>query len=576
MASADHAALTALADALCAGGVESVCLAPGSRSGPVALALSRHPRLVVTTHLDERSMGYFALGLAKQSRRPVAVLTTSGTAAANLLPAVAEAGHAQVPLVVLTADRPPEAHGVGAPQTISQSRLFGDQVLGAWEIFADGLPGDDHGLFASFVTAKALAVAQGAPMGPVQINLPLREPLFAQASSVVETSAQVLWGSAVSTPTATTVAAALGRLAGRRGLIVAGPLPSQVDGRPLLALARALGWPIAVDPLSQLRTGPAPGAFRIAHYDLFLRQPGVRQRLRPEVLLLAGGAPVSAALLRCLVEWKDVPRVWLADATGWPDPGLGEGLVVMGELGPTAQALAKRVRARPSARWAQRWQAVDQATWQVVRSQCRTALGELSAALALKGVLGAGRPLVVGNSMPIRDLDATWPSGGRPVEIFANRGVSGIDGVTSMALGVASAGTRPTLLIGDVSFLHDQSALLTARRLGLPLRVVLIQNDGGGIFSMLPQAAAPEFETVFATPHGQSFPELIAAWGGRFRQVRTLAGLRQALNASEAEPGLRVIEVKSDRAANLAIHQALWQEAGTAALAALREFSDGV
>lgn len=576
MAGADHPVLIALADALCAGGVETVCLAPGSRSGPVALALSRHPGLEVSVHLDERSMGYFALGRAKASRTPVAVLTTSGTAVANLMPAVVEAAQAQVPIIVLTADRPPEAHGVGAAQTISQARLFGDQVLGAWEIFADGLVGAAQGLFTAFVTARALAVAQGQPMGPVHINLPLREPLFAPGAAAIQAPPQVLWGTAGWAPTRTTVRAAVARLAGKRGVVVAGPLPSHVDGRPLLRLASALGWPILVDPLSQLRTGPGLGARRIAHYDLFLRELKVSDRLRPDLLLLAGQAPVSAALLRTLGEWRDVPRVWLADTARWPDPGLGEGLVVPGELALAARALAERSPQRCAAEWAERWRTADQATWQTVRRSSQGELSEISTALALRSALGAGRPLIAGNSMPVRDLDATWPAGGRPVEIFANRGASGIDGVTSMALGVASSGSRPTLLIGDLSFLHDQSALLTARRLDLSLRVVLIQNDGGGIFSMLPQVAAPEFEAVFGTPHGQPFQELVSAWGGSWQPVRTRAGLSRALIASETQRGLSVIEVRSDRGANLAAHQALWQEAGREALAAVEEFESRV
>ncbi|MHB1980542.1 MAG: 2-succinyl-5-enolpyruvyl-6-hydroxy-3-cyclohexene-1-carboxylic-acid synthase [Sulfobacillus sp.] len=571
MAGADHPALTALADALAAGGVETVCLAPGSRSGPLALALSRHNGLEVSVHLDERSMGFFALGRAKASRTPVVILTTSGTAAANLMPAVVEAAHGQVPLIVLTADRPPEAQGVGAPQTISQTRLFGDQVLGTWEIFADALADAAQSLFPAYITARALAVAQGAPMGPVHINLPLREPLFATAKVSAQTSPQLLWGSATTAPTRPTVGAAEARLAGRRGLVVAGPLPAHVDGRPLLHLAKTLGWPILVDPLSQLRTGPGQGASRIAHYDLFLRDQEVRQRLRPEVLLMAGQAPISAALLRTLGEWQDVPRVWLADPATWPDPALGQGLVVPGQLALAAAALAGRIRQRSESGWSERWQMADQAAWQEVLRASQGPLSELSTVLTLRAALGAGRPLVVGNSMPIRDLDATWPVGGRLVEIFANRGASGIDGVTSTALGVASGGTHPTLLIGDLSFLHDQSALLTARRLGLPLRVVLIHNDGGGIFSMLPQVAAPEFETVFGTPHGQSFQELVVAWGGSWQQVSTRPGLRQALTRSPASRGVDVIEVRSERRANLFGHQALWQEAGGRALAAIRE-----
>ncbi len=572
MAGADHPALRALAETLAAGGVEAVCLAPGSRSGPVALALSRHPGLEATVHLDERSMAYFALGRARASRRPVAVLTTSGTAAANLLPAVVEARHAQVPLIVLTADRPPELHGVGAPQTISQHGLFQSQVLGAWELFPDGLEEGRAGLFAAFVTARALAMATGAPMGPVHINLPLREPLFSPELAPPPARApRLAWGATATAPTGATVLAASARLAGQRGVVVAGPLPAHSDGRPLLHLAARLGWPILVDPLSQLRTGPARGACRIAHYDLFLRQDRVRARLRPDLLLLAGQAPVSAALLRTLTDWQDVPRVWLANAPAWPDPTLGEGLVVPGELGLAASALARRVRQRAAEDWPGRWQAADRAAWQAVRRHIQGPLGELSAALAVRAGLGAGRPLVVGNSMPIRDLDATWPAGGARVVLHANRGASGIDGVTSMALGVASSGVHPVLLIGDLSFLHDQSGLLTARRLGLPLTVVLIHNDGGGIFSLLPQAQAPEFEAVFGTPHGQPVQDLVSAWGGRWQRVGTAAALRRALRLAEGKGGVDVIEVRSDRQANLLSHQALWQAAGEGALAAVGE-----
>ena len=585
--------LGALMDGLAGGGLRHLVFCPGSRSTPVLLAAHRHGGLRLWQHVDERSAAFFALGMAKVLAEPVAVLATSGTAAANFLPAVVEARYSRAPLILLTADRPRELRDVGAAQTIDQVNLYGSHVKWAVDL---PLPEASPRLLrhALATGCRAAALAREGPPGPVHLNLPLREPLIPrellEAGGRVERglqgagragdgegtgpgAVQVRTGQPVfDEETVAALAQELRQV--ERGVVVVGPQEDGALFKPLLRLAGALGWPILADPLSQLRR-PRPEGFEsvplITTYDAFLRVPEVAKRLAPGGILRLGAAPVSKALNLYLERHLGAPQ-WVVDqAPGWRDPAQVASHVLWAEPRRLVEALAQALEdgspADPG--WAELWRRLE-ATTAAVLAQSGEGEGE--------GTLFEGRVfpellplmpddglLVVGNSMPVRDLD-TFYRGGKGVRVLGNRGASGIDGLVSTALGAAAAWPGPVaLVVGDLSFYHDLNGLLAAKLHGLRLTVVLIHNDGGGIFSFLPQAElGPLFEPYWGTPTGLDFAPAVAMYGGRWVAARDWAGFRQAVAQGLAGDGLTVVEVRSDRAQNAALHRALWDRVARA------------
>jgi 2-succinyl-5-enolpyruvyl-6-hydroxy-3-cyclohexene-1-carboxylate synthase len=560
-------------DSLAAAGLRHVSLCPGSRSTPLALLLRRHPDVRVWTHLDERSAGFFALGQAKALREPVALLSTSGTAAVTFAPAVVEAFYGRVPLVVLTADRPPELRGVGANQTIDQVRLYGTHVKLALELpLPDAAPMALR--HARDAARRALAVAAEAPAGPVQVNLPLREPLLpADEPHGLRIEAGRPW-QAPRRPRAADVAPLATALkTSPRGLIVCGPQDATGFAEAVSRLAGVLGYPLLADTLSQVRCGPHHGPLVIDAHDTLLRDEAVASALAPDVVLRFGAAPTSKTLLGFLEDNQDARQV-IVDEGDWRDPLLVATDAVRAD--PTAfcdalvEALGEPLAGDPARReWA--------AAWQEASCQARASLeaelagdGGLSEPAVfgeLSRLLPEGAVLFAGNSMPVRDLDCFFPGGSTGVRFFANRGASGIDGVVSTALGATAAGARPlVLVIGDLSFYHDMNGLLAVRRHDLDATIVLLNNDGGGIFSLLPQAEEPEhFEELFGTPHGLDFRHAAAMYGLRHHIATDRDDFRAAVRRSLAAPGVDLIEVRTDRAANADLHRRLWAEAAAAA-----------
>ena len=589
----DLVALRAFVDALVGAGLGDAVVCPGSRSTPLALALRAHPGVTVRVLLDERSAGFFALGMAKAGRRPVAVLTTSGTAAANLLPAVVEASLGRVPLLLLTADRPAELRDRGAAQAIDQVRLFGTHAK--W--FAELPLLDGEAVTARHVRtvgARAVATAVAGPAGPVHLNIPFREPL------VPDGPLGPLDGEE---PTSTIAGRRLlagedvERLARRlvsveRGLIVAGPQDDPVFPAAVARLAAALDWPIVADPLSLVRCGPHDRARVVARADQLLRPGRWRAAHVPGLVLRFGAMPTSKPVLTLLEEERP-PQVIVDGDDGWRDPAILPTTFVHADASATAHALADalatgerrtggdRLRPVPARghRWLDAWLAADRTADRALRGWLArtTDAGELfeGAPFAhLADLLPDGGILWAGSSMPVRDMDAWLPAGPRAIRPLANRGANGIDGVVSSALGAASTGTPTVLVIGDVALLHDLSGLVAATRLGLAATIVVVNNDGGGIFSFLPQATAARpdaglpahFEELFGTPHGIELGPLVVALGAEHRAV-TPAELRPALESSVGAPGLRVIEVRTDRLRNVALHR----EAAAAVAASLDE-----
>ena len=592
----DLVALRAFVDALVGAGLGDAVVCPGSRSTPLALALRAHPGIVVSVLLDERSAGFFALGMAKAGRRPVAVLTTSGTAAANLLPAAVEASLGRVPLVLLTADRPAELRDRGAPQAIDQVRLFGTHAK--W--FAE-LPLLDGEVVTArhvrSVAARAVATAVAGPAGPVHLNIPFREPLVPDGP--LGPLGPLDHERPTSTITGLRVLADddVERLTRRfasveRGLIVAGPQDDPAFPAAVARLASALDWPILADPLSLVRCGPHDRARVVARGDQILRPGPWRDAHVPGLVLRFGAMPTSKPLLALLEEQQPAQVVVDGDG-GWRDPAILPTTFVHADASATAHALAdalgagerrtvaNRLRPAPARghRWLDAWLAADRAADRALRGWLAriTDAGEPfeGAPFAhLAELLPDGGILWAGSSMPVRDMDAWLPAGPRAIRPLASRGANGIDGVVSSALGAASTGAPTVLVIGDVAFLHDLSGLVAARRLGLAATIVVVNNDGGGIFSFLPQATAARpdaglpahFEELFGTPHGIDLGPLVVALGAEHRAVAP-AELRSALGASVGTPGLRVLEVRTDRARNVALHR----EAAAAVAASLDE-----
>ncbi|HEX5581850.1 MAG TPA: 2-succinyl-5-enolpyruvyl-6-hydroxy-3-cyclohexene-1-carboxylic-acid synthase, partial [Gemmatimonadaceae bacterium] len=480
--------VAAVADELARSGVRHACVAPGSRSTPLALALLRHPDIRVWMHLDERSAGYFALGMAKTMGEPVALLCTSGTAAANFLPAVVEARYARVPLVVLTANRPPELQEVGAPQTVDQRRLYGSHAK--W--FAEAaLPEASPALlrYARALACRAVGTARQAPAGPVHLDFPFREPLvpvFGDAPAGWSTTDRQAWagrdggrpwttvrvGPVAPADEAVRELTAL-LLAAERPVIVCGPHADAQLASPLAWLAGQLGAPLLADPLSQLRFGPHDGAAVIATYDALLRDARAAATLEPDLVLRFGAAPTSKAA-QLWLERHACARQVVVDAGGWPDPAHVAGDVVHADPGMMARAIVARLgdgEQVPDCRaWLGRWRRADEA----VRRAMDGALDagpwpfEGRAMADLAALLPDGATLWVSSSMPVRDLDAFAAASERRVRVLANRGANGIDGVVSSALGAAAAareagGGPVALAIGDLAFYHDMNGLLAAR-----------------------------------------------------------------------------------------------------------------
>ncbi len=565
-------------------GVTRAVICPGSRSTPLTLALVAAPDVECLLHLDERSAGYFALGLARQVGEPVALVCTSGTAAANFLPAVVEASLSRVPLVVLTGDRPPELRDVGAAQTIDQVGLYGSHARWAVEMpLADGSEAVER--YAAGVAARAAELASGAPAGPVHLNFPFREPLLTASDGAGPAAEQPVVATkrvspgAMDVPPATAERLA-GAFAGRRGVVVCGPESTGLPAAELAALASALGWPLLADPLSGVRVGRHDRSAVVETYDTLLRDEQFGAEMTPEVVLRFGAALTSKVANGWLAAQSNAEHV-VVDEAGWRDPDAMATEVVRADPALFSRALLSKLGGGAEATWAERWRAANEAA----RGALREGVDGLDepfegrAPVELVEALPEGATLVAGNSMPVRDVDSFLPALDREIRIVGTRGASGIDGVVSTAAG-AAAGARDAgpvaLLVGDLSFFHDLNGLWPLRRHGLDLTVLLVNNDGGGIFHFLPQATilreegAPDrFEEWFGTPHGLDFEGAVRMHGGSFARLEGAAGWSGALAEAVAQPGLSVLELRTERERNVELHRAVFEQANAAVREAL-------
>jgi 2-succinyl-5-enolpyruvyl-6-hydroxy-3-cyclohexene-1-carboxylate synthase len=547
-----HLLLAAFVDELVRCGMTDACTSPGSRCTPIVMALAREPRLKAHSHIDERCSGFFALGLAAAAGRPVALTCTSGTAAANLAPAVIEADEARLPLIVLTADRPPELRGVGAGQTIDQIKLYGDAVR--WFFEVGNHAASPAGLrWIRGLACRAFWTACGPRPGPVHLNWPLREPLIPDgplpAAPLAGRDGGRPWIARPAPPSRSPVPGlglGLGVDGGLRGVVVAGRCPGGL-GPEIPEFAARAGYPLLADPLSGARTGPAA----IAHYDALLRRPG--RFAEPELVIRVGDLPTSKPLRGWLAGLRSARQVAIDAHAGWQDP---DGVVSETIDADPRLVLAATRPGPPAVGWLERWRAADRLAAGALADLLTDDLTEPAVARALGEWLAPEATLFVAASMPIRDIESFWPVRDDGPRVLANRGANGIDGTVSSAFGVAASGPGPVvLLIGDVALAHDIGGLLAAGRLGLRLTIVLLDNRGGGIFDFLPVSRERDiFEQHVATPTGLDFSRAAGLYGLAHEHAPTLPALRAALDRASARPGSSMIEVRGDRPANVRLH----------------------
>ena len=558
-AQANGRAAATLLGVLAQGGVQAVVFSPGSRSTPLVLAALAHPDLEAVPVLDERAAGFLALGMARASRRPVVLICTSGSAGAHWLPAVIEARQDHLPLILLTADRPPELVGSGAGQTIDQRRFFGAFVVAEAQLPSPE-PGLATGVFAAFAEDALAAVVRG----PVHLNVPFREPLWSPEVDYTPPAARPgFFGPAkISTEIHGLEALATALAAARRGVIYCGPGDDDPWGEAADALARALDWPLLVEASSGARFGPGDAEGRITSYEALLRVPVFAAAHRPDCVLHFG----AAAHARAVDGWLGQVPVLLVDPHGdRHDPA--HRAVGRWQADPRAVCAALAQRSWPAAEvgWRARWWAAEVRAGAALTAACATGLWE--GALAAEVAAAAPSALHVASSMPFRDVDAFARASARSLKVFCSRGASGIDGTVATALGEARVAGPMVALLGDLALTHDASGLLLAGELAESVNLTLVvpDNGGGGIFEFLPIAGhRAVFERAFLTPQRVDFRALAAAAGVRYVRIEARAELGPALAAAIAQPGVDLIHVIIDRAANVVRHQQAWAAVATA------------
>jgi 2-succinyl-5-enolpyruvyl-6-hydroxy-3-cyclohexene-1-carboxylate synthase len=583
--------LRAFAQELTRCGMRAACTSPGSRCAPLVVSLAREPELHCYSHVDERCAGFFALGLAKSSRLPVAVACTSGTAVAELLPSVIEAREARVPLLVLSADRPAELRENGAGQAIDQLKLFGDAAKWFFEVDApDANPGSLRWIRTLACRAYWTSL-EGRP-GAVHLNFPLREPLVCEEPLPADETERANGQPYVRRVASPSLAMSTSGLPGfqtfveavsgaRCGMVISGRDERAVSlGEATTEFCVAAGWPLLADPMS----GARAGATAIAHYDTMLREQEFRRSHKPDLVIRVGDLPVSKPLRSWLAELEGVAQIALDPEAAWQDPAatLSHSLVLdpVAALARASEHLRRNAprdmhpeQAREHAPgdavdddWLAGWRSADELAAEAIAG---VIAGDQPSEPAVAAELGVLLPpastLFVASSMPVRDIETFWPVRTHPPRVLCNRGANGIDGTVSSALGVAADSDNPVvLLIGDVALAHDIGGLLAVSRLSLKLTIVLLDNEGGGIFDFLPVAAAPIARDAYtehiATPTGLDFAKAAALYGLAYEPTPTVPAFREALErALEPRAGATLIHVHGERATNLALHRRVWE-----------------
>jgi 2-succinyl-5-enolpyruvyl-6-hydroxy-3-cyclohexene-1-carboxylate synthase len=562
-------------DELVKAGVEAVCLAPGSRSTPLTAAFARHPEVETFSHLDERSAAFFALGRAKRTGKPTPLVCTSGTALANFHPAVIEAHQSRVPMLLLTADRPRELQDSGANQTIDQEKLFGDAVRSYRTLpEPEAVPRKVRSLRTA--VSRAVATTTGTPPGPVHLNVPFRKPL-----EPVEVPDDVLEGwhggdhlaaegregpfvratPGRPVPAGADVASIADALAAAdRGLVVCGPADDGLSAGAAADLAAATGFPVLADPLSGVRFGAhVPETPVYGGYDGYL----AAFETGPDVVVRFGASPTSKVLRHYLRD-ADCRQFVVDPAGGWREATFTASDLVVADEDRLARAIADRLE-RDGGEWLARFEAVEAAYWDALDTDDWF---EGRVLQAVAGLAPDPATVFVSNSMPVRDLDRFGRPRAAALSVLGNRGASGIDGITSSALGAGSATDDPLVLVtGDLAFYHDMNGLLAVGRCGVDATVVVVNNDGGGIFHLLPiEEYDPPFSEFFKTPHGLDFQHAADLYGLEFSRAASRGEFCALFEASVASEGTQVIEVPFDARASHRTREALTAEASSASV----------
>ncbi|MDM5249871.1 2-succinyl-5-enolpyruvyl-6-hydroxy-3-cyclohexene-1-carboxylic-acid synthase [Lysinibacillus sp. G4S2] len=541
-------------------GVENVVVSPGSRSTPLAYAFASTKQLHMYRQVDERSAAFFALGIAKATAKPVVLLCTSGTAAANYFPAIVEASYARVPLIVITADRPHELREVGAPQAINQPNLYGTNVK--WSVdfpLADGaaptLP------FIERHIARAVAMAMSAPFGPVHINVPFREPLLIdfreelpEATFKHSSIAQLMPSVATQQELSEILSAT------KRGFVIIGELALGTDLTMMWEFVRRLKWPVIVESLSNMRASVPEDClpYMITTYDAIMKSEDFKALVEPDTVLRLGAQPVSKFIMQFIT--KSQPNAYIvvdedpmfrdstSVSTHFIHASIGEWLTQL-EISGTAL----------DAEYLAEWQDANDIALEYIEHYADAAIDEGAMVSRLLKMIPNGSDIFVSSSMPVRDIDTFLMATSKDIRIVANRGTNGIDGVVSTAMGFSQGNNRETyLLIGDLAFLHDVNGLIASRYQECNLTIIVMNNDGGGIFSYLPQSTVEaHYEDLFGTPTALEFFDIANMYGMDYIRVDDISELSVKFTTMKKRP-MRLIEIFTDREENVYAHRALW------------------
>lgn len=571
----------AFVDELSRAGIADVVISPGSRSTPLAMVMADHPSITTWIHVDERSAGFFALGMAKAQQKPVALLCSSGTAGANYYPAVIEATQSKIPLIVLTADRPHELRDNGAPQAINQNRLFGE--FPKW--FMDvSMPNANEGSinYIRTVASRAASVSLHAPAGPIHLNFPFRDPLVPDLSLPTlykdgregnEPWVKVPESNMVINDTHLSNYA--NALKGKKGIIVVGPQEDKNLSPLIYKLAKQLAYPVLADPLSKCRNPKEP--LLIEGYDAFLKGD-IINALTPDVVLRFGAMPVSKAYMKYIQQLVGVQQI-IVEESGWRDPTLSSTDMIIASpssfCNQLLNVLEDEVKKESSSEWIEMWQAINDKTIDVLLTAYEDTMFEGNVFRELAHLIAEETLLFVGNSMPVRDLDNFFIPRESSLIAMGNRGANGIDGVVSTAIGASVSYESTVLVIGDLSFYHDMNGLLLAKLYNLDMTIVVVNNDGGGIFSFLPQGEKEHekhFEHLFGTPIGLDYEHAASLYGAQFSRAANWEEFRSMFVASQKQKGLNIIEINTDRVLNKTLHREVFSMVSNATAPLLKEY----
>lgn len=553
-------------DELVCSGLRHVVISPGSRSTPLAVLFAAHDQVNDWIHVDERAAAFFALGIAKETKRPVALVCTSGTAAANYFPAIAEAYYSRIPLIILTADRPHELRDIGASQTMNQINMYGTFVKKSFEM-APPSSKEEMLRYVRNRAARAMQIAQADNPGPVHLNFPFQEPLMPKVNAIYNADNHLDHSYNRSYAGRKSLSIEMleqfiNKLKDKeKGVLVCGPQTDEALIPLLTALSEKMQIPLLADPLSQVRTGSHSKDTIISTYDALFKSEQLRKKLQPDYIIRFGAMPISKhysfyvqehhRAMQFVIEHSDEVREPTNHATEYI-------------LADSVRFCEDLLRILPDesreTKWLKQWQNYERISLEQLRTATEEQLTEGSVIAQLLENVPDNSRLFVANSMPIRDVDTFLRPMDKRMTIYANRGLSGIDGTIATALGVAAASKEHVfLIIGDLSFYHDLTSLQLAKRHRLNLTILLINNEGGGIFSFLPQAEDETyFEHLFGTPLELDFHHAVKMFKGTYFLATDRKTFKDKLPEVIETNGIKVLEVRTNRKENVLWHREVW------------------